>query len=313
MKAILLLLVASVLSAQAQGPLLPSGPPAPGMRSLDQIEPRKPITSLPIFINEPGSYYLTGNLVHSSLGVALGVNASGVTIDLRGFNISCTATANDDCIYVYSDHTNVRVFNGSITGNNTVTMSGPVSNHTWSSSSAGGFTNGINSSFGTNCQFSDLVITGCINRGMILGAQSVVRSSIFRFNGNCATSVLGRGCSIIDCIAVLNGNQGGFSGTVAGDNEATFINCVSLSNGNTGIRAVFSSVNGCLVSDNGGTGILASSGTVTQCLTKDNDFPGVNANNGVISFSRGEGNDIGNGVGELSATGGTRVNNYPAP
>ncbi|RYD39383.1 MAG: hypothetical protein EOP85_16045 [Verrucomicrobiaceae bacterium] len=313
MKAIFLLLTATLLSVHAQGPLLPAGPPAPGMKSLDQIAPGKPITSLPYFINEPGAYYLTGNLVHTAVGVALGVNASGVTVDLRGFTISCTSTANDDCIYVYSDHDNVRVFNGSIAGNTTVSMSGAVSNRTWNVYTAGGFSNGINSSFATSCQFSDLVITGCINRGIILGPQCVARSVIFRSNGNCATSVTGRGASVIDCIASLNGNQGGFNGFVAGDNEATFVNCIAISNGSIGIRGVFSAVNGCLSSDNGSIGILANSGTATQCLVKDNEFPGITADNGVISFSRGEGNDIGHGSGDFSGTGGVRVNNYPAP
>ncbi|RYD23797.1 MAG: hypothetical protein EOP88_02820 [Verrucomicrobiaceae bacterium] len=313
MKTILLLLAATLVTARAQGPLVPTGPPAPGMKTLDQIEPRKLITTLPLTINEPGSYYLAGNIVYSALGVAIGVNASNVTIDLGGFNISSTGTANDSCIYIYSGNNNVRIHNGSITGNTVVTQTGAVSNRTWNVTTAGGFTVGINASESLNCQFSDLIITGCTNRGLILGAQSAVSSSIFRSNGNCATSVAGRGCTIIDCIAVLNGNQGGFAGNVAGDNEATFLHCVSLSNGDEGISAPYSSVTGCQVKDNGGTGIYAVYGCVTQCVTKDNDFPGVTANNGVISFCRGEGNDIGNGNGELSATSGTRVNNYPAP
>ena len=40
----------------AQGPLAPPGPPGPTMKTLDQIEPRTPISSLPFTISASGSY-----------------------------------------------------------------------------------------------------------------------------------------------------------------------------------------------------------------------------------------------------------------
>src|SRR5580698_1789256 len=50
----------------AQGSLTPPGAPAATMKSLDQIEPRTPISSAPFTITNPGSYYLAANLTVSS-------------------------------------------------------------------------------------------------------------------------------------------------------------------------------------------------------------------------------------------------------
>ena len=49
----------------AQGSLTPPGPPALTMKTLQQVEPRVPISSAPFTISQPGSYYLTTNLTVS--------------------------------------------------------------------------------------------------------------------------------------------------------------------------------------------------------------------------------------------------------
>ena len=75
--------------AFAQGSLTPPGAPAPTMKSLDQIEARTPISSLPFTISASGSYYLTKNLAVTS-GNAIVISAEGVTLDLNGFTLSST-------------------------------------------------------------------------------------------------------------------------------------------------------------------------------------------------------------------------------
>lgn len=70
----------------AQGPLAPPGPPAPVMKTLDQVEPRTPITNLPYEILSPGSYYLTGNLTSTGHGIV--VRADGASVDLMGFTLT---------------------------------------------------------------------------------------------------------------------------------------------------------------------------------------------------------------------------------
>jgi parallel beta-helix repeat protein len=72
-------------SALAQGALTPPGAPAPAMKSLDQLEPRTPISSLPFDITSPGVYFVTASL---SNNIAIGIDASDVTLDLGGFTLT---------------------------------------------------------------------------------------------------------------------------------------------------------------------------------------------------------------------------------
>lgn len=77
----------------AQGPLAPpAGPPVPGMKTLDQIEPRTTIPggAATVTISQPGSYVLAGNITVSS-GDAIIIAANDVTLDLNGFTLSSTA------------------------------------------------------------------------------------------------------------------------------------------------------------------------------------------------------------------------------
>jgi len=88
--------VLTLPSLFAQGPLAPLAAPGPLMKSLDQIEPRTPISSLPFMISSSGSYYFTKNLQFTATsGSAITINASDVTLDLGGFTLSSIAAVTD--------------------------------------------------------------------------------------------------------------------------------------------------------------------------------------------------------------------------
>src|SRR4051812_44068330 len=83
-----------VASVSAQGPLAPPpGVPAPTMKTLDQVEPRREVnaTNTPgnatnlFIISAPGSYYLSGNITGVAGKSGILISADSVTLDLNGF------------------------------------------------------------------------------------------------------------------------------------------------------------------------------------------------------------------------------------
>jgi hypothetical protein len=164
------------LSLFGQGSLTPSGTPGPTMKSLDQIEARTPISSLPFVINSGGSYYLTKSLSVSS-GNAITIAASGVTIDLNGFEITSTeASPSHSGILINSGLASIRIKNGSIRGN--VTFNG-------STFGGSGFANGIQTtgSTPTNAHVSDIAVAGCLSQGINLGGGLVESCTVNTIGG----------------------------------------------------------------------------------------------------------------------------------
>ena len=109
-------IIAALATLFAQGPLTPPGAPAPTMKSLEQIEARKPISSAPFTISQSGSYYLTASVTVSS-GTAITITASNVTLDLNGFTISSTdASTTGYGILLDNGPRNITIANGFIQG-----------------------------------------------------------------------------------------------------------------------------------------------------------------------------------------------------
>jgi hypothetical protein len=291
---------------RAQGALTPPGAPAPTMKSLDQIEARTPISSLPYTITNPGSYYVTANLSGDGSD-GIDITTNDVTLDLNGFTLYGAGRA--EGINVINPAGNLVIRNG------VVDFWGGV---------------GVNANNAYNSQFerlcvssnyiglwagSSCIVSLCAARGNTIngieaGNNSVVKECIGNANGNNGGIFVGNDSTIIDCNAIGNsyygilvgnnsvvkdGNASGNNiyGIYVGTNSAVR-DCNATGNGSYGIYVGGnnSAVRDCIVSGNG-NGIYVP---FNNCQFVGNTCSG-NSGYGILIIGRQnrvDGNNVGN-------------------
>jgi len=204
----------------AGGPLDPPGAPGVTMKSLSEVEPRTPISSLPYTIAQPGSYYLTGNLSVSSAIDGITVQANDVTIDLNGFDLNGNGVgANGITQGASPPLRNWRVYNGSIVG--------------WSYALYGLLV--------TNGQVDHVSASGIRTTGLWLGAGARVSDCSVEGSGAPFRGIeTGGGSSVESC------STRGFGEGIYVGSQSTVARCNVA--GGTGVRAVGSTVESCRIS-----------------------------------------------------------------
>jgi hypothetical protein len=163
------------------------------MKTLQQVEPRVPISSAPFTISQPGSYYLTTNLTVSG-GNAITIATNGVTLDLNGFTISSTTNpASGTAVLINGGLQDITIQNGHIRGGVTNNGSGVFSGP--------GFGYGIYG-LAPNVRVSGVSVSGCLSYGINVGFGEGTTVE------NCGVRTVGswgivastiRGCVALDC------------------------------------------------------------------------------------------------------------------
>ncbi len=277
-------LLLTAVSGFAQGSLTPPGAPAPSMKTLAQIEPRTPISSLPFLITNSGSYYVTTNLTGTSGLNGIYINANNVTLDLNGFAMLGVSGAGY-AVEVNGAYNNVTVRNGAI--------------YNW----GGGLESAYTTSRGQIIE--GLKIYGSVSAGIIIQGISVIRDCVVVTNGTDGIYCggFGGGGLIVGCMASGNLGRGIYlnNGVVldsrveynTGDNivvsdgsevrGCATIGASSLFSSNVGIRGGQGcKIQDCVASGNSSGIVVGDGSSVTGCnayKTSQTSGSGIQAGN----------------------------------
>lgn len=268
------------------------------MKTLQQIEPRTALNTLPgddstmFLVTQPGSYYLTTNLVVGPGTNAMRILASDVVIDLNGFTIYGTTSRH--AIQTFGPNlARVRIHNGSLVG--------------W----AGGI-DFVSNGVVTNATFEDLVLgfsnLNSFAYGIASGADRarISRCTVTGLSGSSALALYLGDQGVVEDCAVVNCDAGIVTGS-----SCVVKNCrVRSCPGAEGIRTSAS----CFIEHNL---VVACKTGITfgdSCVVTDNSCQNAPAPSGAGfsingSFSRIENNEaLGNAGNGFTSQGNTTNN-----
>ncbi len=300
------------------GPLNPpAGPVASSAKPLAEVEPRIAINASntpgdadSLFkITQRGSYYLTGNLTGVAGRHGIEIAASGVTLDLMGFDLVGVTGTLDGVSITASRVSNVAVINGSL--------------RNWSGDGVD-----LGTALANNCRVESVLSSDNTGAGILSASGSTVSGCSATSNGTIGISSLesssvtkcsatqntgdgiqvGIGSTVTDCSAFNNVGAGisaddgcTISGSTAAENgsngieggrSATIVNCSARLNSFNGISgSLGSQVTDCTASDNGATGISTAGGGMVAHCSVYNNLTGISGSDAEITHCTAYGNN----------------------
>lgn len=257
------------------GPLTPpAGPiaPTPGP------EPRIAVsaTSTPgdansVFrIAQPGSYYLAGNVAGAASRHGIEIEASGVTLDLNGFEIAGVAGALDGISVPTPGAANITIINGLIRN-----FPG----------------DGVDAFNAAGVRLEGVTAASNGMEGLMTGDGAIVTRCIGRSNGVSGIRVT-NGCTVTDCSATGNTTRGFITGS-----GCTVAQCSALSNPGFGFVVANSTITDCAAHNNGSAGIFsAGHATIARCTIRNSGADGIQVGEACVIVDCVSRANVGDGI-----------------
>ncbi len=288
------------------GPLNPpGGPVASTAKTLAEVEPRIAINASntpgdadSVFkITQPGSYYLTGNIGGVVGRHGIEIAASGVTLDLMGFDLFGVAGSGSG-IGVSGVRTGCSIRNGVVRG----WGNGGVNLYTSATDAISNFNiynvqaiSNIDEGFfvGNNGQMENCIASGNTREGFIV-LENVSLTACTAASNVLAGFIAKTACRFDGCISRANGGGFALAGNPVG--RFTFTHCQAIGNTGDGFATTDACVlTECLAADNSEIGIrLGTANIVQSCIVRSNALGGMR----VPAMCRIIGNNIvGNNAG----------------
>lgn len=258
------ILAATALVAAAgalvAGPLTPpAGPVASTYKTLQQVEPRIDVATLPgdsvaqYYITQPGSYYLSGNIVGASGRRGIVILANNVTLDLNGFAM-LGGGVGDDAIFSNAA-TGLTIRNGTIDGwvKEGLDLFG-VNNVRIEGITVRNSSNGFGIIAGNAASVRDCTVVGS-SAGFIFGANAVLERCVAQSNAGVGFQ-LSTGSAASHCTARQNSGNGFFV-----DSFCTISHSAITGNAGSGVEIV--------------PGVLSEGVRVERCTIAENQLDGI--------------------------------------
>jgi hypothetical protein len=204
-----ILAIAPAFAAPAGDLGPPPGPIAPTHKTLTQLEPRQILNDLPgdaqytVRITEPGSYYLTADIIGSQGRIGLGIEADHVVIDLNGFALRGPGNLSEVGFVPIGQRSNITIRNGTIRnwGYASLAVAGHMRNCLFEDLTAIDNTAGsFEQSDIDNSIFRNIRVKGTGEVGITAGSNCVINNCTVEGTGVGITALFNT--TISDCVTI---------------------------------------------------------------------------------------------------------------
>jgi hypothetical protein len=221
-------------------------------------------------IAQPGSYYLAGNVAGAVARHGIEIEASGVTLDLNGFEIAGVAGALDGISVPTPATANITIVNGLIRN-----FPG----------------DGVDAFNAAGVRLDGVTAANNGMEGLMTGDGAIVTRCIGRSNGVSGIRVT-NGCTVAECTGTGNTTRGFITGS-----GCTVSNCSALSNPGFGFVVANSTIVDSAAHNNGSAGIFsAGHATIARCTIRNSGADGIQAGEACVIVDCVSRANVGDGI-----------------